>query len=1408
MGTLARPPVFAQPPGTPPPFDGSPNRRVDDIPVDAFIFLDEAGNPVLRPGMSWEEYQTLLRRPPTPNADAAAARPVPPRRIRLKVTRSATEPIKVSADYTFDPSPALNTGGGQLGLAGLLATDQSSGGVGWVSPSVDGFRWNVAGSSASGEGNDGGRVRLEGFVGDVGETSLTMELPDSPCRIELFGWDANGPPLVRCESRLAIFRPPLTPAAPDPGADDRDTEDKDREPAASEKKPDERPDWVVLFGGGRITIEPSLDQPADRPAPAIDASWQGLVAMQRGRPTSVRWILPWPPAAGRDDGVAAADYSAVEFGDVGREASGVLPVTPRYRVTLPQLGDGRPASPPSWVDLAIPDRPDGGSDVTSGLPSATSDPWVRPTATGEYAVSPPPTMAEPALVWTDVGSASPRVVRPPTVTPTRSSSAHLRVETADSDSLRWEAEFGVRPTAGDDGAANPSVVERVLVGVAETQPTGGAAETDVTQFRWSVPEASLKLWSIGGRRRTRITPSATLSVGDDSLQLELRYRIAGPLPPDLSTTTRAEDAEVADGGGSLSLDPAGWSFTTAEVDGGSLSPEPGRDDWVFRPPLARGEAAVVRVVATRPLRSTDGEVRLPLPVLRLPNSAASDRSDATPADDETAVPPVVDPATLLIEETARNVFLIDPAASRGLVAVSGPTSGGGGPVAAASRGTYRTDATTDIRLVGSIVARPPRVAVRRRVEVTGGVDTVTLTFLWEVRPDSDLRGRLPLVPPRVRGPDGIDPTFTAVVDGEVAVLRQDAVLSPLLGRPPALVTLRTTFPLSSARTPDPPVEGNGPSPSTSTARLRPPLLSPPSPDRDPDAAPRTAAEPVNAPEIIDGSPLRLTVALPRVDLPFVTPIGSLEYVVSSTDAVDWSVGRPNETDDSPGDVADRTSAAPGTDNLGGRAGSLPDGAIGFSLIRRATRDDPPPPQILRAALTTRRGRRSQEDALTLWVRGDGVLRFTADGSIEAGDGIGTTDVRWSAEGERGPIPVVVDGRGCSVRLTRSAVGKPPSTPPVDGSELPRRITVRCFVTPVDNGRESEPNPSGVAEFDSPSGIKPPGSLSSGSGTPRPEESPRADDGREPNRVTSALAADRWSETLGPLIRCPRADVPLTWALLLPGDRHVIRSGDAVGSLMTWRMKRGSLRRVPIRDPVASSWIDRRAAAAPGHRYYFTAAGIDDLTATHLSRTSIWLVTSLLVLIVAWAWLTVPRVRHPLAGILAVVLMGGLLAYSPDAAVMAGQITLAALWLVVMMTLLARRLSGDRVGDEDDLADPASSLSATRRRKPDPRFDDRSPGSSRRSASQPGSVNRSASRSANGDGPTGFPGPSPADDDATRIGVLRSTGDFVESTRLETSDPSTNRATDSVSSWRSEEDQTATVVRPWSDEESFSVDEPA
>lgn len=55
--------IVAQPPGTQPPkniFDKQKESESPNLPIRAFLFLSESGNPVIMPGMTWEKLQRLM----------------------------------------------------------------------------------------------------------------------------------------------------------------------------------------------------------------------------------------------------------------------------------------------------------------------------------------------------------------------------------------------------------------------------------------------------------------------------------------------------------------------------------------------------------------------------------------------------------------------------------------------------------------------------------------------------------------------------------------------------------------------------------------------------------------------------------------------------------------------------------------------------------------------------------------------------------------------------------------------------------------------------------------------------------------------------------------------------------------------------------------------------------------------------------------------------------------------------------------------------------------------------------------------------------------------------------------------------------------------------------------------------
>ena len=61
---IAAKPSIGQPPGTPPPqnFIGAGSEESEEgVPIRAFMFLSESGNPVVMPSLSWEEFDRYLK---------------------------------------------------------------------------------------------------------------------------------------------------------------------------------------------------------------------------------------------------------------------------------------------------------------------------------------------------------------------------------------------------------------------------------------------------------------------------------------------------------------------------------------------------------------------------------------------------------------------------------------------------------------------------------------------------------------------------------------------------------------------------------------------------------------------------------------------------------------------------------------------------------------------------------------------------------------------------------------------------------------------------------------------------------------------------------------------------------------------------------------------------------------------------------------------------------------------------------------------------------------------------------------------------------------------------------------------------------------------------------------------------
>ncbi len=155
----------------------------------------------------------------------------------------------------------------------------------------------------------------------------------------------------------------------------------------------------------------------------------------------------------------------------------------------------------------------------------------------------------------------------------------------------------------------------------------------------------------------------------------------------------------------------------------------------------------------------------------------------------------------------------------------------------------------------------------------------------------------------------------------------------------------------------------------------------------------------------------------------------------------------------------------------------------------------------------------------------------------------------------------------------------------------------------------------------------------------------------------------------PVLGLPAGVGRVYWQLTVPKDAHVVWASPTVGRAMQWRFDKWWLYRDPIEtDDSLGRWIgtEEFSSMPPGNRYLYVGSNVANFQVSVASRGLIWMVVGAIVLFLAAVLTYVPQTRHPLVAVLAAVLLAGMIAVAPDAAVLAGQLGGLALVLVIVM----------------------------------------------------------------------------------------------------------------------------------------------
>ncbi|MGB7347123.1 MAG: hypothetical protein WBD20_23070 [Pirellulaceae bacterium] len=182
-------------------------------------------------------------------------------------------------------------------------------------------------------------------------------------------------------------------------------------------------------------------------------------------------------------------------------------------------------------------------------------------------------------------------------------------------------------------------------------------------------------------------------------------------------------------------------------------------------------------------------------------------------------------------------------------------------------------------------------------------------------------------------------------------------------------------------------------------------------------------------------------------------------------------------------------------------------------------------------------------------------------------------------------------------------------------------------------------------------------------------------------------------TITPLLQLPLRAGRIYWQVITPRDSHVVWAAPSIGRAMNWQFDDWRLTRESIySDATLSQWVgvDGVAAMPPGNRYLYIGSDVHSFSTRTLSRSTLWFLVGGLVLAMAWTLNYVPASRSPLTAVVGAILFAGLVALAPDAAVLAGQVSMIALVLVIVMVAIAslvRRPADDRIITNKSMVQP-------------------------------------------------------------------------------------------------------------------------
>ena len=194
----------------------------------------------------------------------------------------------------------------------------------------------------------------------------------------------------------------------------------------------------------------------------------------------------------------------------------------------------------------------------------------------------------------------------------------------------------------------------------------------------------------------------------------------------------------------------------------------------------------------------------------------------------------------------------------------------------------------------------------------------------------------------------------------------------------------------------------------------------------------------------------------------------------------------------------------------------------------------------------------------------------------------------------------------------------------------------------------------------------------------------------------------FTHSITPVLQLPIRVGRVYWQVATPRDSHVVWAAPTVGRAMDWQFDfdSWSLSRTPVyNDTSLAQWVGVSGAGAmpPGNRYLYIGSDVRSFSVRALSRATLWLLVGGFLLLFTSLLRYVPSSRNPLTAITGAVMFAGLVAVAPDAAVLAGQLSVVALILVLVMLAVAALLR--KPSTALNSSEETGSLSATRSTAP-------------------------------------------------------------------------------------------------------------